>query len=216
MRLMLAVVVWAAAIAGAAEVSNVVAGSIHNKSATTASVPTGSTTTTTTPTSSPPAFDVSSVKPTDRRSLFVGSNFHKVLVVAQHHLGAKANVETARLGPGELQLLLVANGGRQTAVTIDVKGDYNASAAGDLSGSAQVFYLAQLGANVPSTLAKRLAAHAHVPVSHLNYMLVATDPGAQEFAWRVYPSEPTGVYFRAAGANSTIQELGGKRTITIK
>jgi hypothetical protein len=221
MRLLAALVVWGAAVAAALGVSAAVASGIHTTTASTAGAGAGPTSGGPTPgvtpsvpsapTSAAP-FDASSVKPTDRGSLFEGSNFRRVLLIAQHHLGSRADVEMTRIAPGAVQMT-VLKGSRQDLIMIDIKGDYSSTDDGPLIGSAQVYYLSQLGAHVPATLAHRLATLAHQPISSINYMLVQTDPAAQEFFWRIYTTKQ-GVYFQAAGADSPIQELGGVRTLT--
>jgi hypothetical protein len=219
MRTLAAVVVWAAAVAAALGVSAAVASGIHSTSTTPAAAagagPTSSVTPSTPNVPTPAApFEPSSVKPTDSRSLFVGSNFRRILQVAQRHLGAKANIEMTRIAPGAVQMTVV-KGSKQSLIMIDIKGDYSSTDDGPLVGSAQVYYLAQLGARVPSALAHRLATLAHQPTSSINYILVQPDPAAHEFFWRVYTTKP-GVYFQAAGATSPIQELGGVRTLTFR
>jgi hypothetical protein len=219
MRTLAAVVVWAAAVAAALGVSAAVASGIHTTSTTTttqASTPFGSTTSpgSVAVPNPPTPFDASSVKATDPRSLFIGSNFRRILLIAQHHLGPRANVEMTRIAPGAIQMTVV-KGDRQSLIMIDIKGGYSSTDDGPLTGSAQVYYLAQLGAHVPSVLAHRLATLAHQPTSSINYMLVQPDPAAHEFFWRMYTTKQ-GVYFQAAGANSPIQELGGVRTLTFR
>jgi hypothetical protein len=220
MRTLAAVVVWAAAVAAALGVSSAVASGIGSTTTTTATTaagagPTGTVTPSTPNVRTPAApFDASSVKPTDPRSLFIGSNFRRILLIAQHHLGPRANIEMTRIAPGAIQMTVV-KGSKQSLIMVDIKGDYSSTDDGPLVGSAQVYYLAQLGAHVPSVLAHRLATLAHQPTSSINYMLVQPDPAAQEFFWRVYTTKQ-GVYFQAAGATSPIQERGGVRTLTFR
>jgi hypothetical protein len=218
MRLLIALVAWVGAIAASIALSTAVANSTHPSSA--ASSAAGSLagpTSTTAGAATPPAppFNAASIKPTDPDSLFIGSNFGRVLAVAKQRLGAHADIETARLTPGELELTTVAKNNHQSAVVIDANGSYSATRTGVLVGSAQVYYLSQLGASTPATLARRIAAGAHLPISQLQYMLVQTDPAQQQFFWRVYPSNP-GIYFQAGYANGPILELGGKRTVVIR
>jgi hypothetical protein len=222
MRVLIALVAWVGAIAASIAVSTAVANSINsssssNTTAGSAAGPVIATTTTSAPTPTPtaPAFNAASVKPTDPQSLFVGSNFRRILAIARQHLGARANLEAARVSPGNLELTTVGKNNQQSAVVIGADGSYTSVSAGTLSGSAQVYYLSQLTGNTPATLAKRIAAGAHVPIAHLQYMLVATDPAQQQFFWRVYPTN-VGIYFQAGFANGPIEELGGKRTLTIR
>jgi hypothetical protein len=216
MRLLIALVAWIAAISASVAISTAVANSIHSSSSSTAGSGAGPiSTTTTTSTPTPPAFNAASVKPTDPDSLFIGSNFSRILAIAKQHLGARANIETARLTPGDLELTAVAKNSDQSAVVVGANGSYVSTRTGPLVGSAQVYYLSQLGANTPATLARRIAAGAHVPISHLRYMLVATDPAQQQFFWRVYATNP-GIYFQAGSATGRILELGGTRTLEIR
>ncbi len=212
-------VVWAAAVAAALGVSAAVASGIHSTTTTPTAaqnagpIPGATSSTPSVPT--PPApFEASSVKPTDPSSLFIGSNFRRILLIAERHLGSRANVELTRIAPGAIQMTVV-KGSKQSLIQVDIKGDYTSTDDGPLVGSAQVYYLSQLGTHVPSVLAHRLATLAHQPTSSINYMLVQPDPAAQEFFWRVYTTKQ-GVYFQAAGANSPIQELGGVRTLTFR
>jgi hypothetical protein len=224
MRLLIALVAWVGAIAASVAISTAVAHSIHSGSSSTSNSnptagagagPIPTTATPTAPTSTAPSFNAANVKPTDTDSLFIASNFGRVLAVAKHHLGARANIERARLSPGQLQLTTVAKSNDQSEVLIDANGSYSSTSIGPLVGSAQVYYLSQLGANTPATLARRIASGAHVPISALRYMLVATDPAQQQFFWRVYSTKP-GVYFQAGYATGPILELGGKRTVEIR
>jgi hypothetical protein len=216
MRLLIALVAWIGAIAASIAVSTAVANSIHSSSPTSAAPgASAGPTSTTTSTPAPPAFNAASVKPTDSDSLFIGSNFGRILAIAKQHLGARADIETARLSPGDLELTTVSKNSDQSAVVIDANGSYVSTRTGPLVGSAQVYYLSQLTAGTPATLARRIAAGAHVPISHLQYMLVATDPAQHQFFWRVYPTNP-GIYFQAGYAKGPILELGGKRTIEIR
>jgi hypothetical protein len=215
MRLLIALVAWIGAIAASAAISTAVANSIHSGSTTTpAPAQHAGPTSTAAGTPTPPAFNAAGVKPTDADSLFIGSNFRRILAIAKRHLGARADIEAARLSPGDLELTTIAKSNDQSAVVIDANGSYVATSTGPLVGSAQVYYLSQLGANTPATLARRIATGAHVPVSHILYMLIATDPAQQQFFWRVYTTKP-GVYFQAGFANGPILELGGKRTVQI-
>ncbi|HWE33425.1 MAG TPA: hypothetical protein VG410_08075 [Solirubrobacteraceae bacterium] len=215
MRLLIALVAWIGAIAASVAISTAVASSIHSSSTTTGASAPQPAISTTTPTPTAPAFNAASVKPTDPDSLFIGSNFRRIFAIAKRHLGARADIEHARLTPGELELTTVAKNDDQSAVVVDANGSYISTRTGALVGSAQVYYISQLGPNTPATLARRIAAGFHVPISHLQYMLVATDPAQQQFFWRVYPSNP-GIYFRAAYARGPILELGGKRTLEIR
>jgi hypothetical protein len=224
MRILIALVAWVGAIAASVAVSTAVANSIHSSSTTTAtgsaltSSPEGDTSTSIAPAVVPaaPLFDPSSVKPTDSDSLFVGRNFSRVVAVARLHLGAHADVVSARISPGDLELVTIGKNNEQRAAVIDANGSYTTTSAGQFNGSIQVYYLSQLSASTPATLAKRIATRAHVPIARLQYMLVTTDPAQHQFFWRVYPTNSSGIYFKAGYATGPIQELGGTRTIVFR
>jgi hypothetical protein len=210
-RLLLAVIVWAVAAVGAVELSSSVARTVHNEQATTSTTTTATTSgasqTTSTSSSATPAppFDPSAVKPTDPRSLFIGSNFSHTLTLARRRLGNNAQVERLEVFPGQVVMTVVKND-NEVNVIARVNGDYLSTAGGPVSSGAQAFTLSQVHTNVPRTLARRLAAHGQVPVSKLNFMQVRIDFTVHLFHWYVYPKQDS-VYFQADSANGPIQRF---------
>jgi hypothetical protein len=210
-RLTVALIVWIAAGAGAAALSSAVVGHVRDqqRQAARAAVAQGGGST-----SAPSrTFDATSVTPTDARSLFRGSNFARVLGIARQHLGGRADVQQLRVAPGEA-LLTVLQGDQARQVSIKANGDYVVVASGTISGTTQVFYLSQIEADVPGALARRIAAHGHVPRGRLDYMLVLTDPVAHRHRWLVYPIGGR-THFQADTASGPIEEFGpsGVRTL---
>lgn len=206
----MALVVWAAAIAGAAELSTVVAHSIH-KSPTATSVNisgtgTGSSTTqTVTGTNNDVSFDASKVKSTDPKSLFHAANFARVLALVRSHYGAGAKLDSVAIYPGYASFTVV-KGGSEINVYINAVGAFEPSTGGN-PGPTPLFRLSQLRANVPATLARRIAAEGHVPASALRYMVADIDLVNARLRWLVYPDQGNRVeYFRANGATGPLLE----------
>src|SRR5437764_4438964 len=104
MRLVIALVVWVAAIAGAAELSTVVAHSVHNQAAAA-------------------SFDASTVTSTDARSLFRTANLEKALTIVRGHFGAGAPLERFVLYPGYLSATAVTSSG-EVDVYVNAAGRY--------------------------------------------------------------------------------------------
>ena len=211
-RVAIALLVWLGAIAGAVAVSTAVANSVHTTPGTTASRT--SVSSTSTPSAPRPPFDPSSIKPTDPSSLFRTVNFARVLRTARARFGPRADIESLRLAPGEAQLTIVTQGQRRS-VGIRANGDYLTFFTRPLDGPTQVFTLAQVHANVPAALSRRIAAHGGVPVSQLEYMLIRIDPVAHHFSWLVYRTGGD-VHFLSDGAGSPITEYGSRGVHTLR
>lgn len=200
MRLLVALIVWAAAAAGAYELQTVVAKSIGDKPATGSS---GLSTTgiSSSGSSSSGSTDPSSVTATDSQSLFRTANFAKALATARTHAGANARMTELALYPGYLSLQYVT-GSSQTNLYIAVNGTVDETSGGDVGGQA-VVPLGDVTANAPATLARRIATLAHTPTSQLHYMVATADPISGKFSWSVYPLSGNAVdYFKADGGAS--------------
>jgi hypothetical protein len=214
MRLLIALVVWLAAAAGAAEVSIAVADSIHNPRAGAATSATGSASGSASGSGSGggsasgsggTAFDASSVKPTDSRSMFRTASFTRALALVREHLGAGAKLDNLALYPGYLAVTGVRRG-TEVDVYIAADGTYTQSSGGDPGDSAR-FSLTRVKSDVPAALAQRIAGPGHVPVSQLNYMVVEVDPIDHQLRWLVYPRQGSRVeYFQASGATGPLLE----------
>jgi hypothetical protein len=208
MRLLVALIVWAGAVAAAVGLSSVVAGSIHTSSTATSATGGGSGTDTGTGggTTSEKPFDASTVKPTDSISLFRTSNFARALTSARGQLGPHAQVEMLALYPGYLSMTAV-NGGKQADVYIDAQGSNRTISIGANVGGAPVFPFARVNPGVPAALAHRIATAAHVPESQLRYMVVEIDPTSPHIRWLVYTNQGNRVeYFQASGATGPLYE----------
>jgi hypothetical protein len=225
MRLLIALVVWIAAAAGAAELSVAVAHSIHNPPAGAATGASGSGSgvggsgsgsggsggggsgsgSASASGSAGAAFDASSVKPTDSRSLLRTANFARALALVREHLGAGAKLENLALYPGYLAVTAVRRG-TEVDVYVAADGTYTQSSGGD-PGDSPLFSLTRVKTNVPAALAQRIAGPGHVPESQLNYMVVEVDPIDHQLQWLVYPRQGNRVeYFQAPGATGPLLE----------
>jgi hypothetical protein len=210
MRLLIALVVWIAAAAGAAEVSIAVADSIHNPRAGAATSAGGSAGGSgsgggSASGSGGTAFDASSVKPTDSRSMFRTASFTRALALVREHLGAGAKLDDLALYPGYLALTGIRRG-TEVDVYIAADGTYTQSSGGDPGDSAR-FSLTRVKSDVPAALAQRIAGPGHVPLSRLNYMVVEVDPIDHQLRWLVYPRQGSRVeYFQASGATGPLLE----------
>ncbi len=200
MRLLIAIVVWAGAIVGGVALSSSVAHTVHNEQAKAATTTSGSKPT--------PNFSPDSVKPADPRSLFVGANFARALALVRGHVGRNADVKMVEVFPGQLEMT-VETSDSELSIIARADGEYLSSSDSNRS-SGQVFTLSQVSANVPPSLARRIAAHGHVPVSGLNFMQVRIDEINRVFHWYVYPKQAN-VYFQADTAHGPIQQFNHGR-----
>jgi hypothetical protein len=155
------------------------------------------------------AFDPTTLKTTDPRSIFVGTNYRKAFTVAEQHLGARAEIESAELYPGQLALDVISHG-KLLSVAVQYSGEYGSKPGGPLSGSPTVFRLADLARDVPAELAGRITREAHLSIGQLHYMIVTTMPGTPGLYWMVYTATPS-VYFTASGPLGAIEEQKGTR-----
>jgi hypothetical protein len=211
-RMFVAIIVWAASIAGAAGVSSVVAGSIHNTSTSpsssgSTSASSTSTAANTTITPSPP-FDASTVKPAAAVSMFQPANLTKALAIAKTRLGANSKIATMALYPGYLDLVAVRNGS-EVDFYINAAGSVNTTSTGGSPGGSPLFNLSQVQGRAPSILASRITAAAHVPESLFKYMVGHADPISGRFQWLVYTSDNRYQYFAAGGAHSPLTAYTG-------
>jgi hypothetical protein len=190
MRLLVAIIVWVAAIAGAAEVSAVVAHSIkHNGSSS----------------SSGSSVDPSSVTAADPSSLFHTANLERALTAAKSSLGADAQLDDFVIYPGYLSVTAVKNG-TEIQFYDGVNGNVNTSTGGS-PGSSKLFSLSQITADAPAAIAQRIATLAQVPESQLHYFIAGPDPISSKFGWLVYTVAGSSVeYFQTGGPTSPLFE----------
>ncbi len=190
MRLLIAFVVWIAAVLGAAEVSSVVAHSIHHSG----SGGSGS------------SADPSTITSTDSGSLFHAADFNKALATARAHLGADARIDNLALYPGYLSLTAV-KGSTETDFYVDANGRTETTTSGGGAGGDTLFSLSKVRPGTPALLARRIANQARTPQSQLHYMIAETDPISHRFQWLVYTVSGSRVeYFQAAGAGGRLFE----------
>jgi hypothetical protein len=210
-RLLIAFVVWAAAVVGAVAVSSVVADGIHNRPAGSASSPgVGSGSSTAGSSFSgggSGSADPSSIRAADRASLFRTANFSNALAKARAALGAGAKIDNFALYPGYLSVTLVKGGG-EVNFYADANGRVEQTATGGSPGGRALFPLSRIGAGVPAAVAHRISSAAHVPTSQLHYMVIEVDPvSGHGIAWLVYPLRGNRVeYFKTPGATGQLLE----------
>jgi len=187
MRVLIAMLVWAAAIAGGVGVSSVVADSIHTKAATA-------------------SIDVSSITATGSRSLFRTANFTRVLATATTKLGADAQVDSFTLYPGYLSVDAIKGSTDMnlyvsTTGTVDLT-DSSATPSGD-----KLFPLSDVSSSFPATFSQRITSLAHAPASELHYMIVEVDPETKRLQWYAYPVTGSSVeYFQMNGPHGRLFE----------
>jgi hypothetical protein len=201
MRLLIALVVWAAAIAGAAGVSNVVADGIHSRPAGSSSTRSSSLT------AGSDTPDPSSIKSTDQESLFRTANFSRALAHVRASVGDQAGVEDFVVYPGYLSVTAV-KGDSEVDLYVDAGGRVEQTESGGSPGGSPVFRLGQIKADVPAALALRIARSGHVPESQLHYIVVESDSASSKrLQWFVYTIHGSRVdYFKAPGATGPLLE----------
>lgn len=207
LRLLVALVVWAAAIAGAAGVSTVVARSIRHTSTTAGSSPAGSGSGAGSGSAPSAPFNASAVEAADSDSLFHAANFARALAIVRSHVGAGARLDSVALYPGYAALTL-ANNGRESDLYVDASGRYDRTDTG-ATVTDPVFSLASVLAAGPGTLARRIARGTRIPLSQLHYVVIRVDPDTKQLQWLVYTVPGTRLeYFQAAGVSGPMIAYG--------
>jgi hypothetical protein len=183
MRLAIALVVWIVAVAGAAELSTVVAQSVHNEAAA-ASVD----------------VDVGHLGSTSSLSLFRTANLEKALATVRKHYGPNARLDNFVIYPGYLSADVVTATG-EVDVYISATGRYDPTTTQATPAPGPLLSLAQVKADAPAALAERIATAGRVPKVALNYMIAELDPTNHRFRWLIYVKKGYGAdYFFASGA----------------
>jgi hypothetical protein len=190
MRLFVALLVWAAAVAGAAALSNVVAASIHTPAGQAAAAAAAT------------SFDASKVTAADPRSLFHTANFQKALATVRSHFGAAARIDNFVLYPGYLDATVLTPT-KSVDVYFNAAGAYEPT---DTPADAtDVFPLTRVAASAPATLSQRIATFAHVDPSHVAYMIAELDSVSHRFHWLIYMQKGYGVdYFQTRAATARL------------
>ncbi len=210
MRLVIAIVVWAAAIVGAAAVSTAVSHSIHtNTTAASSGGSFSSSSPSSGSSSSPPSGssgpDPSSIKAADTLSLFRAANFNRVLAKARAALGPNAKVSNFVVYPGYLAITAV-KGGSEVNFYADANGRVENTTGGSPGGSA-VFPLSQIAPGSAAAIAHHIATAAHTPQSQLHYLVVDPDPETGKTEWLVYGIDSSRVeYFKASRPTGPLLE----------
>lgn len=213
MRLLVALVVWAAAVVAAVAVSSAVAGSIHTTPKTSSkggvAISFGGTSggsgSSGSGSAGSPSVDPSSVKATDRVSMFRAPIFAPALNVARKHLGAKARVEEFVIYPGYLSVQ-AAKGSTEANFYAAVNGQANITTGGSPGGTA-TFPLSKISPGAPPALVAKITRAAHIPASQLHYMVAEADPTTNRFRWLVYTTPESRVeYFETGGVGAPLFE----------
>lgn len=215
MRLMIALVVWAAAVIGAVFVSTVVADGIHNRPASSGAAgftssfgstpPSGFTSSNDGGSASAP--DPSSITSTDKLSLFRTANLERALARARSALGSHAKLDNFALYPGYLSITAVKGNG-EVDFYVDANGRVIQTNAGGSPDGQSLFSLDKVQADGPAALSRRISSAGHVPASKLHYMVLDLDPLSNgKLEWLVYTVGGSHVeYFKAPGAKGTLLE----------
>ena len=213
-RPLVALAVWAAAIAGAVALSSAVADHVHGLQAkeghkAVVRARTGHVVSargeraeeTTLGAVPPRPRGANRISPASPRSLFRARNLAIALGAARHELGASAQVSALALYPSEADLI-VANNVFRRLVRIDDDGDLVKGRPQGFSGSIDVIYLWQIRSEVPQRLARAIAKQEHVRTRRLDRMVVDLDPRRHLAGWTVYVrGSPTRFHALLTGAN---------------
>jgi hypothetical protein len=186
-RLLIAVVVWAAALAGAAEVSSLVADQVRTERATA-------------------SFDASKLTATDARSMFRTANFRRALATVRKHFGSEASFSDFVVYPGYLSATVVTSPTTATDVYVSAAGKYDTTDAGT-PDSFPRFSIARITADAPAVLAARIAVAGRTPLAQLHYMVAEEELIEKRFRWLVYTVPGSRVeYFEASSPTGRLSE----------
>lgn len=208
MRLVIAILVWAAAIVGAIAVSTAVSNSIHTTPAASASTGAGSGASSSggsSSSSAPSGPDPSSIKAADKLSLFQAANFNRVLSQARAALGPNARVTNFVVYPGYVSIT-ADKGSTEVDYYANANGGVDNSGGGSAGGGPS-FPLSKIAPGSAAVLAHRIATAAHTPQSQLHYLVVDVDPVSGQTEWLVYATDSSPVeYFKASGPTGRLFE----------
>jgi hypothetical protein len=189
MRWLVALVVWAASVAGAVALSGVVSTSAKSEQAAA-------------------SFDAGAVTAADSNSLFHTKNFGKVLGIVRSHVGAGATFDSVVIYPGYVSMTQV-KGSREADVYVAANGRVDVTDSGSHIGSDPLYTLRHVSADVPARIAQHIDALAHTPLSQLHYMVYESDPITHRASWLVYTVEGNPItYFETSGPNGRLFKLG--------
>jgi hypothetical protein len=189
MRWLVALVVWAASVAGAVALSGVVSTSAKSQQAAA-------------------SFDAGAVTAADSKSLFHTKNFGKVLGIVRSHVGAGATFDSVVIYPGYVSMTQV-KGSREADVYVAANGRVDVTDTGSHIGSDPLYTLRHVSADVPARIAQHINALAHTPLSQLHYMVYESDPITHRGRWLIYTVEGNPItYFETSGPNGRLFKLG--------
>ncbi len=189
MRWLVALIVWAASVAGAVALSGVVSTSAKSQQAAA-------------------SFDAGAVTAADSNSLFHTKNFGKVLGIVRSHVGAGAAFDSVVIYPGYVSMTQV-KGSREADVYVAANGRVDVTDSGSHIGSDPVYTLRHIRADVPARIAQRINALAHTPLAQLHYMVYESDPITRRTRWLIYTVEGNPItYFETSGPNGRLFKLG--------
>jgi hypothetical protein len=160
------------------------------------------------------AFDPTTLRSSDPRSLLLASHFPRAFAIAERTLGAAARIESAEVYPGQLALTVLEHG-RQISFAVQYNGIHGSKSGGPPSGTPTTFSLSQLAADAPDALVSRIAAAAQIPASRIKYVIVSPNPGGAGLYWQLYTAD-TADYFAATSTTSPIQEYRGSKATTLR
>ena len=161
MRLLVAIVVWLAAIAAAVGVSSAVSSSIH------------------------PSVDPTSITAAQPDSMFEGNNFAKALATIKNHLGAHITTEQVVIYPGYVNVQ-AERGNSAVFAVLYAGGRWREDDGGDATPQFGTFPLSRVNPREPTALVAQLARYNHVPASKLRYMVAQHNPGSKDLRWLIY------------------------------
>jgi hypothetical protein len=188
MRLLIALLVWAAAVAGGVGVSTVVADGIHNQPGGGSNV------------------DPSSIRAGDTASMFRTANFTSALAATRSQLGPDVQLDNFVVYPGYVSLTAV-KGTTQIDFTVYAGGRQSQISSSGTPTGESLFTLAQIQDDAPAMLAQRVAIKGQVPESQLRYMVARIDSTSKKLQWLIYPTRGSAVeYFESLGTTGRLLE----------
>lgn len=177
MRVLVALLVWLAAIAGGIGVSSVVAASVHNEQSSSGSDSGGGA----------GPVDISEITSTDSHSLFNTTNFSEALSIVSQALGSDAQVDSFTVYPGYVSVQAVKNK-LEIDYYLDANGNHDETTSTALPTGDVLFPLSAIPSDFPAVIASKIATLAHTPESQLHYLIAETDPDSKKLQWFAYPA----------------------------
>jgi hypothetical protein len=168
-RLLVAIVIWLAAIAGAAGVSSAVSNSIH------------------------PSVDATSITAAQPGSMFEADNFAKALTTIKGRLGANITTQQVVIYPGYVSVE-ADRGSSSVFAVLYAGGRWREDVSDGAASQSATFPLSQVSPSDPRALVAKLAQSSHVPASSLRYMVAQPDSASKGLRWVIYTSASSQPY----------------------